>query len=278
MKCISPVFIKKSRQFVPCGRCNFCLAVKRADWTFRLSQELRVATTAMFLTLTYSDEELPLSEVFDVESESFKPTLVKSDCQNFLKRLRKKNEEFTNETIRYYLVGEYGTKTARPHYHAIMFNVCEEAKELLTQIWGKGHVHLGSVTPAAIHYTTKYVINRVGDYENQEKPFALISNRSGGLGVNYVSTHGKWHREAERDFTQVNGIIARIPRFLREKIFSKLERQLMKINFDAVSNDLYWKEIERLSQFHNDPRRYYDEMMRAAHESVHSKINLLDKF
>lgn len=271
MKCISPIWIRKTGQHVPCGKCNFCLSVKRADWSFRLSQELRVATTAMFLTLTYSDEELPLSP-------QGVPTLVKKDVQLFLKKLRKKNEEFTEEKIRYYTVGEYGTQTARPHYHSIIFNVSKEAKNLLAQIWGKGNVHAGQVTPASIHYTTKYVINRVGVYEIKAKPFTLISNRSGGLGANYIISHGKWHRKEKRDFTQVNGVIARIPRYLREKIFSKLDRQLMKINFDAISNDLYWTEIERLSKFHPDPQLYYDELMRHAHEKVHSKINLLDKF
>lgn len=271
MKCISPIWIRKTSQHVPCGKCNFCLAVKRADWSFRLYQELKVSSTSMFLTLTYSDEELPMSD-------HGIPTLDKEHVQLFLKRLRKQNEKFSNETIRYYTVGEYGTKTQRPHYHSIMFNVHEKAERVLDEVWKKGNVHVGAVTPASIHYTTKYVINRVGDYEVKAKPFALISTRSGGLGINYVDTHGKWHREAQRDFTRVNGIIARIPRYLKEKIFTKLERQLMKINYDAISTDAYWKEIERLSQFHSDPQWYFEEQMRDAHERVHSKINALDKF
>lgn len=270
MKCISPLWVRKSGQHVPCGKCNFCLAVKRADWTFRLNQELQTTSSSSFITLTYADEELPLSD-------QGVPTLVKTDCQKFLKRLRKKNEEFTNEKIRYYLVGEYGTKTARPHYHSIMFNLHANAKACLSAVWQKGNVHVGEVNQASIHYTTKYVINRVGLYANKAKPFTLISNRP-GLGINYVGTHGKWHREASRDFTQVHGIIQRIPRYLRERIFTKLERQIMKINFDAQSNDLYWKEIERLSEFHKNPQGYYDEIVRHAHESIHSKINLLDKF
>lgn len=225
----------------------------------------------MFLTLTYSDEELPLSP-------QGVPTLVKTDVQKFMKKLRKDNEKKTFETIRYYFVGEYGTKTHRPHYHAIMFNVCKETENVLDRIWSKGHIHFGPVTPATIHYTTKYVINRIGDYEDKAKPFALISNRSGGIGYNYLHTHKSWHQKGNYDYTKVNGVIQRLPRYYREKIFSKLDRQLMKINYDAISTDLYWKEIERLSKFHPNPEAYYDEQARAAHESIHSKINLHDKF
>lgn len=269
-KCISPIWIRKTGQHVPCGKCNFCLAVKRADWSFRLAQELRVSSTSMFLTMTYADEHLPVSD-------HGRPTLVKEDCQNFMKRLRRENEKHTNEKIRFYLVGEYGTKTLRPHYHAIIFNVHAKAERVLGTLWPKGHTMVGRVAPASIHYVTKYVINRVGDHVTQAAPFALMSNRP-GLGINYVLSHGYWHRKENRDFTQVNGVIARIPRYLREKIFSKLERQLIKINFDAISNDVYWKEIERLSKFHANPEAYYYEQMCDAHDRVHSKINLLDKF
>lgn len=270
MKCISPIWIRKTGQSVPCGKCNFCLAIKRADWSFRLAQEHRVSSTAMFLTLTYSDEHLPMSD-YGV------PTLDKEECQNFIKRLRKENEKHSQETVRYYFVGEYGTQTYRPHYHAIMFNVHEKTERVLGTLWPKGHSMVGRVAPASIHYVTKYVINRVGDHVTQAAPFALISNRP-GLGSNYVATHRRWHHQTGNDFVKVNGVLARIPRYLREKIFSKVDRQLMKINFDQVSNDIYWKEIDRLSKFHRDPQEYYFQQIVDAHERVHGSINLKDTF
>ena len=103
---------------VPCGNCVECLEKKRSEWSFRLQQELKVSDSAYFITLTYSEENLP-------------EELSKEHCQKFLKRLRKQNDKYTTKKLRYYLAGEYGDKTKRPHYHMIVFNL---AKILLSSI------------------------------------------------------------------------------------------------------------------------------------------------
>lgn len=146
--CKAPVtiFRNKKRDLVPCGKCLWCLQKKRADWSFRLFQELNVSESAHFLTLTYDDEKLP------------EEGLRKRDLQLFFKKLRKSN----SAKIRYYAVGEYGTRTSRAHYHAIMFNL--DVTCPVAQIWDKGHVQVGSVTPASIHYVTKYVINKHANF------------------------------------------------------------------------------------------------------------------
>lgn len=43
------------------------------------------------------------------------------DIQLFLKRLRKFINKYYNEKIRYYVIGEYGTKSLRPHWHLLLF-------------------------------------------------------------------------------------------------------------------------------------------------------------
>lgn len=161
MKCISPLLIRTDgrRDVVPCGKCNYCLQTKRADWTFRLKQELKISSSAFFLTLTYADDCIPFSSA-DL------PELRKRDCQLFMKRLRKEN----SRQLRYYTVGEYGTVTFRPHYHSILFNLDLQLVSQLPKIWSLGHVHVGDVKTASIHYVTKYVINRVGEFENREPP------------------------------------------------------------------------------------------------------------
>lgn len=161
MKCISPLLIRTDgrRDVVPCGKCNFCLQTKRADWTFRLQQELKISSSAFFLTLTYDNDNIPFSS-------AGVPELRKRDCQLFMKRLRKEN----SKSLRYYTVGEYGTVTSRPHYHSILFNLDLQMVSQLPKIWSLGHVHVGDVKTASIHYVTKYVINRVGEFENREPP------------------------------------------------------------------------------------------------------------
>lgn len=151
------------KQFVPCGKCNFCLESRRNEWTFRLRMEMNVSHAAHFITLTYDDNNI-------VYSEHGHPTLVKRDLQLFTKRLRKEQDSHTDLTLRYYSVGEYGTTTLRPHYHSIMFNLIPEVCNKLTTIWGKGQLMVGTVTPASIHYVTKYHVNRVGEYADRAPP------------------------------------------------------------------------------------------------------------
>ena len=117
MKCISPITLKiqnplnkDGKVIVPCGKCMNCLTNRRESWIIRLIEEFKTKK-ATFLTLTYNDENL-------VYADGEKPTLSKRDVQLFLKRLRKS----LKKSIKYYCVGEYGTRTNRPHYHFILFN------------------------------------------------------------------------------------------------------------------------------------------------------------
>ena len=85
------------------------------QWSFRLREELKDSESAHFLTLTYDDEHI-------IITGNNEPTLYKRDVQLFLKSLRK----LQKQKIKYYFVGEYGGKTDRPHYHAIIFNLTKD--------------------------------------------------------------------------------------------------------------------------------------------------------
>lgn len=272
MRCISPLLIRREgeRNVVPCGKCNFCLQKRRSDWTFRLLQETKVACSAHFVTLTYDDESLPWSD-------DGIPTLRKKDYQLFKKRLRKAQAKYSDQKIRYYSVGEYGTETERPHYHSIMFNLFDT--DLLTYSWPHGFVHFGDVTIGSIHYVTKYVINRDDPdlYQGREPPFALMSRRP-AIGANYLDTHTKWHRAGRRNYTQVNGVISSLPRYYKEKIFTSVERQALASEAIQYSDLNYWEEIERLNKLVDNPERYYEERAIHAHESFKSKVNTKNKF
>lgn len=272
MRCISPLLIRSSgrRDFVPCGKCNFCLQVKRADWTFRLLQETRYAETMNFLTLTYDDGNVPINSDGDL-------VLCKRHVQLFQKRLRKENRKICEWPVRYYSVGEYGTRTLRPHYHSIMFNVHQDLSARISDIWSHGQVHVGDVNLASIHYVTKYVINRHQEYGGREPPFSLMSKRP-GLGARYLLTHAEWHQSQSRNFTKVNGVLGRLPRYYKDKFFTAAERSRMAAECVKLTDVEYLETLERLSAFHGDPYHYYDERMSEAHERVTSKINSQNKF
>lgn len=260
--CKAPVtiFRNKKRDLVPCGKCVLCLAKKRADWSFRLLQEMAVSSSAIFLTLTYENEP--------------EQGLEKRDLQLFLKKLRKVN----SGKIRYYAVGEYGTRTHRAHYHLIMYNI--DAACQIQNVWSQGHIKVGSVTAASIHYVTKYCITGQScTPQGRNKPFALMSRRP-GIGINYLSEPMmKWHREDDRMYVINNGYKQAIPRYYRDKVFSPFERSLIQFTASHESERAYIEEIQRLIKLgHRDPYRYYADRARINNDLQMARLIKSDKF
>lgn len=216
MRCPTPNFVWPTGvvMAVPCGKCLACLSSKRYDWSFRLMQEYRVASSAHFVTLTYSEKFVPDGG------------LVKRHLQLYLKRLRKKTPK-----LRYYAVGEYGEETRRPHYHAIIFNAREKdirSSWTLRNAISKreepiGIVHVGSVTEASVQYTLKYIVQKDVRYEGLRNPFSIMS-RGYGLGLNYLTdAMVAWHRADDRIYIVVHGQKIKLPRYFKDKIWPKSE-------------------------------------------------------
>lgn len=224
---------------VPCGKCIPCLMNKRAEWCFRLEQEHRVSKSAHFVTLTYDQKHLRTDN-----------SLEKRDLQLYLKRLRKKDE---TQRIRYYAVGEYGSKNGRPHYHIILFNSNERDIRLS---WvdangaSIGLVHVGRVNPASVAYVTKYVIQKPLHNDEREKPFATMSRRY-GIGAHYLSDNMvEWHRENDANYVvRPGGEKGALCRFYRTKIwYDQVARlrigkaALAFVNDQKVKASRYWQE------------------------------------
>lgn len=250
---------------VPCGKCIECLSRRRRDWSFRLEQELKNSESAQFITLTYNEVALP-------ENSQGEPTLVKSDLQAFLKRLRinidrgylttkldgkqakiaaKKNN------IRYYAVGEYGSLTNRPHYHLIIFNLTYDY-ELIKKCWTLGDIYFGTVTMASIQYVTKYLMKSDKDYINVQKPFSLMSRKS-GLGSSYLIENGDFH--SDNDIFEVQSIeLGRmvIPRFYKDKLFNEQQKLTNRIENERAAANRDSQFIADCQRLHLDSFRQKD--------------------
>lgn len=199
MKCLKPVTIRNPSDKVgidwdepthiqvPCGKCYNCQANKRRQWSFRLWTEFTNSPSSAFITLTYSDETLP-------ENGS----LVKSDFQNFMKRLRKNYRLVDDRSIKYFACGEYGPTTLRPHYHALLFGLpipsngdyLEVWRQRILDTWNKGHITIETVNGNRIGYCTKYILksqDAKGLYEkyNMIPPFMLCSKKP-SIGSSYL--------------------------------------------------------------------------------------------
>jgi len=241
MPCLSPITLKNQRGHlnpttqVPCGKCVSCLERRRNDWSIRLNEELRISQSAVFLTLTYRDENIPYDE------STGEITLKKSDIQNYMKKLRVSLSRGISTTnflgksvktpkndvkIKYFMQGEYGSKKDRPHYHMILFNFPSNIDYLLEKLWIHGFVHYGECNKATIHYCTKYMITKYDpDFKDRVKPFALMSK---GLGKSYADRNGAWHRETEKPtYTMIGGTQYPLPRYLKDKIFSEDQKKVI---------------------------------------------------
>lgn len=182
-----------------CGRCDLCKNRLRREWAHRVELEAAAHEHNCFLTLTYADEHLPT--LGDGTS-----TLAPEDARNWLKRFRKalttkRRPPNAQNTIRFFLVGEYGDKTFRPHYHAAIFGypacrfgrtrlhraTCCDVCELVRDTWGKGRIEVGTVEAASAKYVAGYVTKKMTRYDDPRlqgrmPEFSRQSNREGGLG------------------------------------------------------------------------------------------------
>ena len=143
-----------------CGNCRKCRIRKASDWKVRLFCEAQLHDDASFVTLTYDNQHEPEGS-----------TLVKDDYQKFLKRLRK---HFKGTKIAYLIVGEYGPKTLRPHYHLILFGITfpdpDQVRggeqplfksQVLSDLWGLGEANYSPVSTATIGYLAGYSIKKL---------------------------------------------------------------------------------------------------------------------
>lgn len=157
---------------IPCGKCIECRIKKAQEWTIRCQAEQMVSRNALFVTLTYNDENL----TFTTFKNYRVPVLVKKDFQDFMKRLRKSLFGNKGGDLRYFACGEYGDRTFRPHFHAIFFNIDLPDMELfavkkripyyvsnfLAERWSHGHVLISACNRQTTAYTAQYNLKKVG--------------------------------------------------------------------------------------------------------------------
>lgn len=202
MRCIKPRLVKCGdglHRNVPCGQCIACRLNKVRDWTVRIMHEAKFYKDNVFLTLTYSPENLPSDG-----------SLHKEDLQLFMKRLRKALGE---EKVRFFACGEYGEKYSRPHFHLILFGIGQnhsifkgkkwdyKAKGYFLETfrpWNKGIAFLGDVTYSSARYVASYVnkkqLGKKGQQwykENHLQPEFTLMSRRPGIGYDFVNFFGK---------------------------------------------------------------------------------------
>lgn len=211
---------------IPCGKCIGCKFDYTKQWSDRMILELDDNDgKAIFVTLTYDNLHVPYA-VDDDDGLPVSLSLKKRDFQLFMKRLRKC---FSDKSIRFFACGEYGGRTLRPHYHAILFGLSlsdfsdlsvhgmNELNQLyyvspsFTHIWSNGFTLLSDVSYKTCAYVARYNVKKAyGDnikpHELAEDSFVLMSRRP-GIASRYYDDHPDFFDTMSSYFFDSNGSV-----------------------------------------------------------------------
>lgn len=245
LDCVKPVNIivdcadspdGKIKLRVPCGRCVSCRMRRAREWSLRLECESKYYTDVCFTTLTYNDSSMPFNiykisgsedivledYIRGVELDSYSsisddsyffPTLYSRDLQLFMKRLRK----CLDYPIRFYAVGEYGSKFQRPHYHLIFFGLKPEDWKYVESSWSYGFVLNKPFYPETCVYVAGYIQKKL--YGNDRNIYRLpeFLRSSKGIGLRWLMDNYKTI-DPENPILWVKGFPHALPRYFRKKL------------------------------------------------------------
>ncbi|UDN67798.1 replication initiator protein [robinz microvirus RP_121] len=225
---------------IRCGQCIDCLLERSRQWAVRCVHEAQLHRQNCFVTLTYSDENLPEFG-----------TLQKHDLQSFFKRLR-----YHSGPFRYYACGEYGERTNRAHYHACIFGLNFKDKvhfrqigehtlytsERLTNIWGLGNCSIGNLSFETAAYTARYVTKKLskgqaryvrvdqntGEVIPVQQPYAVMSLRP-AIAKEWITRFHSDIYNADKD-----SIIMRGKRMKPTRYYDRIFDQINPMKMEAI--------------------------------------------
>lgn len=215
---------------LPCGHCIGCRIRRQREWTVRLMCEAKMHEHSMFVTLTYNNESKPIDN-----------GLHYKDVQGFLHRLRKR----ITAKVRYFVCGEYGDASLRPHYHMCLFGFWPDdayksnsvyaindlyKSRFVEEVWGKGFADFGQVTPQSAAYCAGYVLKKwngpdhegryeriheiTGEVTTVEREFAHMSLKP-GIGAKWLEKYHPDLFKTGHDAMRVDNGWLPIPKYFK---------------------------------------------------------------
>lgn len=239
---------------LPCGRCIGCRIKRVQEWTTRIQHEASLYDQNSFITLTYDDEHL-------------EPSLNYAHFQKFVRELRRRRP------VRFFVAGEYGSETFRPHWHAILFGVGfqdthQVGKDLVAskeceKLWYHGQHAIGAVNKQTIAYTASYCVKKItgpkaedhykrfdpltGEIHQLTPEMARMSLKP-GIGSRYYERYKQEIHYARDGVVEPGGIKIKPPRYY-DKI---LEKQNHKQHTEITNNRVLQAKTRRKD---NTPER-----------------------
>lgn len=163
---------------VGCSKCIGCLKIRSMTKAIQLHCELQTTEGySWFITLTYDDDHIPDNL-----------SLYKPHITNFIKALRRHREKYKHSgKFRYEQVGEYGTKTLRPHHHMAAFNLQlddlelysdngkykQYVSKLIEKKWSNGSVIIQELNFSNCLYIAQHSDKKIGNTTPNHEPEVL---------------------------------------------------------------------------------------------------------
>lgn len=262
MKCYNPVrIIPKVKigyaepMLVRCGKCYACKEEIAKEYTARFIHESKYYSKKYFLTLTYSDDNLVLNK-YQVG------ILVKKHITDYIKRVNIHCKRKNLGEYKYFVAGEYGDGSMRPHYHISI--VCDNPNILFEFVneWKYGQVNGAreEATIKSFFYTIGYSDKKVCQVNSDKyfidndmpPPFRKFSR---GLG-------SRWYEENKKDLSkqyylklgkQRIGLPSYYKKKLKEEELVDLEKLKEKVSEQNRKLLDFYNELYRIKKLD-----YYD--------------------
>lgn len=225
---------------IPCGKCLECRLEYARTWAVRCIHEAKMHKENSFITLTYSNENLPRNGRLDYKH-----------FQDFMKRLRDSiyrvcstKEEYESKRIGYFVTGEYGERTKRPHWHAILFNwrpsdLVEKytsdrgdkvySSSTLTEHWGNGIAEVGSVTFESAGYVARYAAKKLVHGQDEVHDFHPISKKSSKKAIGKSWLERYWRDAFDNgQIVLPNGTTCAIPRYYEKWLAKEKPEEFLR--------------------------------------------------
>lgn len=262
-----------------CGQCVACRLRKSTEWATRCMHEAKCHPWNIWVTLTYTDENLPqryfTGQYHPLTAKPvYSGTLYKRHMQAFYRAFRKalkKDLPIRHENqLRYYYAGEYGEKYRRPHYHACLFGVDLYDKkhysntaagyelftsETLSKLWPHGLHTISALTWETAAYTARYAMKKITG-QKQEEHYKVINRETGeiiilepefndmsrnpGIGYTWYERYKKSVYMEKRIGVRVRGNITPPPRY-----YDKLLQRQNPTLYDRVKRRRFMENLDK---------------------------------
>lgn len=204
---------------IGCGKCVGCFLDKSREWAVRISCEASEypEESNWFATLTYANAGDALRRPTFNDDDAMvldktHPTLWFKSIREGYNRYFGDMPDFNADVgLRYYLAGEYGDHSYRPHYHVCMLNFPLPDVELigrtatgnqlfrspyLDRKWQRGHITLGRLTYKSAAYAARYCMKKANGLTSAQyesiglEPEYTVMSRRPGIGYHYINENG----------------------------------------------------------------------------------------